>query len=89
MSPRPRSEILSIAPYVGGVWAIPGGNRVSKRSPNYGALGAPPAAQAAYAALAGELHRYPDGACTALRRRSAHGFVSIPPASSAAPARTS
>ena len=68
MSPRPRAGILQIAPYVGGESTIPGVNRICKLSSNEGAFGVPPGAQAAYSRLAGEAHRYPDGAATELRR---------------------
>jgi histidinol-phosphate aminotransferase len=64
----PRPSILSIEPYVGGESKIPGVNRIVKLSSNEGAFGVPPAAQAAYATLASELHRYPDGGATALRQ---------------------
>ena len=67
MSPRPRPGILQIAPYVGGESTVPGVNRTYKLSSNEGAFGVPPGAQAAYARLAGEVHRYPDGAATELR----------------------
>ncbi|HUC19800.1 MAG TPA: histidinol-phosphate transaminase [Acetobacteraceae bacterium] len=67
MSPRPRPEILSIAPYVGGEAHLPGINRVIKLSSNEGPFGAPPGARAAYAALAGELHLYPDSSAARLR----------------------
>jgi histidinol-phosphate aminotransferase len=68
VSPRPRPGILDIAPYVGGEAALPGVNRVYKLSSNEGAFGTPPSAQETYRRLAGELHRYPDGAATELRR---------------------
>ncbi|WP_043340254.1 histidinol-phosphate transaminase [Belnapia moabensis] len=64
----PRPSILSIEPYVGGESKIPGVNRIIKLSSNEGAFGVPPGAQAAYAKLATELHRYPDGGSTALRQ---------------------
>jgi histidinol-phosphate aminotransferase len=67
-APRPRPEILDISPYVGGESNLPGVNRVFKLSSNEGAFGVPPGAQAAYAKLAGELHRYPDGDAAELRR---------------------
>ena len=67
-APRPRPEILGISPYVGGESTVPGVNRVLKLSSNEGAFGVPPGAQAAYAKLANELHRYPDGDATELRR---------------------
>jgi histidinol-phosphate aminotransferase len=67
-SPRPRPEVLDISPYVGGESTLPGVNRVLKLSSNEGAFGVPPGAQAAYIKMAGELHRYPDGDATELRR---------------------
>jgi histidinol-phosphate aminotransferase len=67
-APRPRPEILDINPYVGGESTVPGVNRVLKLSSNEGAFGVPPGAQAAYAKLAAELHRYPDGDAAELRR---------------------
>lgn len=70
----PRPSILSIEPYVGGSSKIPGVNRIVKLSSNEGAFGVPPGAQAAYAKLAAELHRYPDGGSTALREAIAARF---------------
>ena len=67
MGPRPRPEILTIAPYIGGESHVPGVNRVLKLSSNEGAFGAPPGAQAAYIRLASEIFRYPDGAAGDLR----------------------
>ncbi|WP_240048351.1 histidinol-phosphate transaminase [Crenalkalicoccus roseus] len=66
--PQPRPSILSIEPYVGGESKIPGVNRVVKLSSNEGAFGPPPGAVEAMAAAAREMHRYPDGGATALRR---------------------
>ena len=66
--PLPRPEILGISPYVGGESKAPGQNRVVKLSSNEGAFGVPPAARAAYAEQAAQLHRYPDGGATELRR---------------------
>ena len=66
--PRPRPEVLDISPYVGGESKLAGANRTIKLSSNEGAFGVPPAAQAAYLAMAGELHRYPDGSAIGLRR---------------------
>ncbi len=74
MSPRPRPEVLDIAPYVGGESKVAGQNRIVKLSSNEGAFGVPPGAQAAYAALVAELHRYPDGAATALRQAIGGAF---------------
>ena len=47
---------------------LPGVNRVLKLSSNEGAFGVPPGAQAAFAKVAGEVHRYPDGDAAELRR---------------------
>jgi histidinol-phosphate aminotransferase len=63
----PRPEILTIHPYVGGESAVPGANRTIKLSSNEGALGVPPSARAAIAAMANEGHRYPDGGASQLR----------------------
>ena len=67
MSPRPRPSVMQIDPYVGGESKVQGQNRVVKLSSNEGAFGPAPAAQAAYVAAAGELHRYPDGGALQLR----------------------
>jgi histidinol-phosphate aminotransferase len=67
----PRREILTIHPYVAGESTVPGANRTVKLSSNEGALGVPPSASAAIAAVADEVHRYPDG--SAHRLRSALG----------------
>ncbi len=67
-TPRPRDAVLAIAAYVPGESAATGCNRVVKLSSNEGAFGPPPAAQAAFARVAGELHRYPDGGSFGLRR---------------------
>lgn len=74
--PTPQPGILDISPYQGGAAAVQGVDRVIKLSSNEGALGPSPRAQAAYAAAAGKLHRYPDGGSTALRRAIAarHGL---------------
>jgi histidinol-phosphate aminotransferase len=66
--PRPRAEILTISPYVGGESSVKGINRVIKLSSNEGAFGTPPGAAAAYQALSQELYRYPDGGAAELRR---------------------
>ena len=68
MGPQPREGILGIAPYVGGESKAAGPNRTINLSFNEGAFGVPPGARAAYAAVAGELHRYPDGGAQELRR---------------------
>ncbi len=74
MTPRPRSAVMEITPYVGGESKAPGMNRVLKLSSNEGAFGPPPGAQAAYAAAAGELNRYPDGGSIELRRAIGRNF---------------
>ncbi len=66
-APRPRSEILEIAPYVGGESSIPGHNRAIKLSSNEGAFGVPPRAAEALRRVAAEQHLYPDGGAAALR----------------------
>lgn len=68
MGPQPREGILGIAPYVGGESKAAGQNRTINLSFNEGAFGVPPGARAAYAAVSGELHRYPDGGARELRR---------------------
>ena len=74
--PAPRPGILDIAAYVPGKSAAPAGVRLHKLSSNESPLGASPRAAAAYAAAAGELHVYPDGAATRLREAIAarHGL---------------
>lgn len=67
-APRPRPEVLRAQPYVAGESAVVGVNRVVTLSANEGAFGPPPAAMAAYARAAGELHRYPEGSSAGLRR---------------------
>jgi histidinol-phosphate aminotransferase len=66
-APTPRPGILDIAAYVGGESKVEGASRVIKLSSNESALGPSARAVAAYKALAGELHRYPDGGSTELR----------------------
>jgi histidinol-phosphate aminotransferase len=74
MKPVPRPGILDIAPYVGGEAALPGVNRVIRLASNENPLGPSEKAMAAYRALAPELHRYPDGGATALRKALAASF---------------
>ena len=66
-APRPRREILTISPYIAGESKVADANRTVKLSSNEGAFGVPPGAQKAFAALAGEVHRYPDGSAAELR----------------------
>ncbi len=63
----PRPGIMDIAPYVGGEATAPGVARVVRLASNENPLGSGKAARAAYRSLSGDLHRYPDGAATALR----------------------
>ncbi|MEI6559942.1 MAG: histidinol-phosphate transaminase [Rhodospirillaceae bacterium] len=65
-APVPRPGILEIAPYIGGEGKSEGSHRLIRLASNEGGLGPSPRAAAAYQALAGELHRYPDGGGAAL-----------------------
>ncbi|MGE5476614.1 MAG: histidinol-phosphate transaminase [Bacteroidales bacterium] len=67
-APSPRPGIMDIKPYVGGESAVAGVDRVLKLSSNEGALGPSPKAMTAVEAMAGEMHRYPDGGATRLRK---------------------
>ncbi|MGH6884434.1 MAG: histidinol-phosphate transaminase, partial [Hypericibacter sp.] len=67
MAITPRPGIMSIAPYVGGESNLPGQNRIIKLASNESPLGPSPRAIEAYRALAGDLHRYPDGGAVSLR----------------------
>ena len=89
MAPAPQPGILDISAYVPGESNVPGGVTPIKLSSNETPLGPSPKAIAAYQAVADELHRYPDGAATALRTRSPGTTGSTPTASSAAAAPTS
>jgi histidinol-phosphate aminotransferase len=71
---KPRAEVFSVAPYVGGESKLPGLNRVVKLSSNEGAFGPPPAAIAAMADAAANMHRYPDGGMTQLRHAIGKAF---------------
>ena len=64
----PRPGIMKIAPYVPGKDSIDGKETIAKLSSNEGALGPSPKAMAAYAKAAADLHRYPDGDTTNLRK---------------------
>jgi histidinol-phosphate aminotransferase len=66
--PVPSPGVLDLAPYVGGESAIAGMERAIKLSSNENPFGPSPRAMDAYARLATELHRYPDGGCRSLRR---------------------
>ena len=65
--PAPSPGILDIAPYIGGESKAQGAIRQIRLASNESALGPSPLAVAAYRTLAGELHRYPDGASLDLR----------------------
>jgi histidinol-phosphate aminotransferase len=67
IAPIPRPGILDLAPYVGGEASIPGVEQPIRLASNESALGPSPKAIAAYTALAGEIHRYPEGSAEALR----------------------
>src|SRR3954451_5028123 len=66
-APVPGPGILDIAPYVGGESRAEGVERPIRLASNESALGPSPKAIAAFRALAGEIHRYPDGSAIELR----------------------
>ena len=63
----PRPGILDISPYVGGEAKVAGVEHPIRLASNESALGPSRKAVAAYRALAGEIHRYPDGNAEELR----------------------
>lgn len=65
--PVAKRGILEIEPYRAGKATAPGFTRPLKLSANENALGASPAARAAFAAAADNLHLYPDPRANALR----------------------
>lgn len=67
-TPRPRPGIMDIHAYVGGESKVAGANRTIKLSSNEGAFGPTPGAMEAFIETAKEIHRYPDGGATELRR---------------------
>src|SRR5271154_6077611 len=75
-APVPAPGILDIAPYVGGEAKAPGIEKPIRLASNESALGPSPKAVAAYRALAGEIHRYPEGDSAHLREAlgRAHGL---------------
>jgi histidinol-phosphate aminotransferase len=77
-APKARPEIFTVASYVGGESKLPGLNRVIKLSSNEGAFGPPPAAIAAMAEAARQMHRYPDGGMTALRNAIGKAYALDP-----------
>ena len=66
-APVPGPGILDIAPYIGGESSAPGIARPIRLASTESALGPSPKAIAAYRAMAGEIHRYPDGSALELR----------------------
>jgi histidinol-phosphate aminotransferase len=76
MSPEPKPGVLGICPYVGGRAPPDGGGTGFKLSSNEAALGASPAAVAAYEEACGELSIYPEGSAHLLRHAIAaiHGL---------------
>lgn len=72
--PRPRPGILEITPYVGGKAKSASSKPIAKLSSNESPLGPSPKAVAACRELAADLHRYPDGGCTALRQAIGRRF---------------
>ncbi len=88
--PVPRPGILDIVPYVGGEARIAGVERPIRLASNESALGPSPKAMAAFRALAGEIHRYPEGSARSIARGDRAALTaSTRRGSSAAPARTS
>ncbi|HKF72395.1 MAG TPA: histidinol-phosphate transaminase [Stellaceae bacterium] len=72
--PKPRPGVLDIEPYRGGEAGAPGFAKPIRLASNESALGPSPRAMAAYAALAPEMHRYPDGESGALRQTIARHY---------------
>ena len=66
--PEPRPGIMKITPYVGGESELAGFARVIKLASNEGAFGPSPKAMKAFESMSADLHRYPDGGCTRLRK---------------------
>ena len=73
-TPQPRPGVLKISPYAQGASAVPGVANPIKLSSNESSFGPSPAALEAYREAAATLHRYPDGAQTALREAIAEVF---------------
>lgn len=73
-APLPRPGIMDIKAYVGGESALEGVSTIIKLSSNEGALGPSPKAAEALRRHGGDIHRYPDGGCTAIRRAIAARF---------------
>jgi len=73
-SPRPRSGILEIKPYIGGKAEATGAKRTIKLSANESAIGPSPHAVQAIQAALSESHRYPDGGADRLRAAIGNRF---------------
>jgi histidinol-phosphate aminotransferase len=74
MLPKPRPGVLDVEPYRGGEAGAAGFAKPIRLASNESALGPSPRAMAAYAALAPEIHRYPDGGSDTLRRTIARHY---------------
>lgn len=74
MRPQARASIGAIAPYVPGKAKAAGFEHPLKLSANENPLGCSPAARAAYAAAAHEIHLYPDAQTSRLRAAIAEKF---------------
>jgi histidinol-phosphate aminotransferase len=71
--PQPRRSILEISPYVPGKSSAKGA-KIYKLSSNESPIGASPKAIAAYADVAMQLERYPDGSASKLRQAIAQRY---------------
>lgn len=65
---------MDLSPYVGGESKVAGSQKPIKLSSNESALGPSPKAVAAFHAMAGEMHRYPDGHAVDLRNALAKRY---------------
>ena len=74
--PNAKPGVMLIKPYIAGESNLKDRNDIIKLSSNEGAFGPSPKAQAAYSKGAADLHRYPDGGATELRKAIAkvHGL---------------
>jgi histidinol-phosphate aminotransferase len=68
MPPKPIAGVTRSEPYKGGESTLPGFAHPVKLSSNENALGASPRALEAFAKAAADVHLYPEGGATALRR---------------------
>src|SRR5690349_5953188 len=73
LAPEPNPGILDIAPYIGGEAKIAGMARPIRLASNESALGPSRKAMAAFRALADELHRYPEGGSSEVRKAIGRG----------------